>query len=188
VVTPAETPSAPSRPSRAGATVGALLVALAVAAGVVFFLNRGSDVRLPEAFGGLTRIQNGQVEAAMEVYRSQADGQGFSTDMGLYGTADVPSAALIWVAGTGAPSADQAFSEFAGGFNQGLGTGSLDEGRKTTEIVDGVTYTCAPVVGTPTANLCMWEDDGVFWVLFDLSGGRMDAARTLSVAARDAVA
>jgi hypothetical protein len=163
------------------------VVTLAVAVGVFLFLNRGPGVELPPAFGGLSQIVDPQVEAAIEAFRDEAGVGGFTTDMGLYGTAGVPSAGLVWVVDPSAPSADAAFTEFAGGFNEGLGTGSLDESRRTTETVGGVAYVCAPVQGTPPANLCLWEDDEVYWILFDLSGAQMGATRALAVAAHDSV-
>lgn len=166
-----------------GTMVGVVLVTLAVVAGVFFFMNRGPGVELPTSFGGLTPVQNPQVDAALEMFRSEAQAEGASADMGIYGSAGVPSVALVWVADASVPNADAAFTEFAGGFNEGLGTGSLDEGLRTTQTIDGVDYLCAPVSGTPSSNVCMWEKDGIFWILFDLSGSNMNATRQLSAAA-----
>jgi hypothetical protein len=168
--------------------VGLLLVALAVAAGVYVFLNRGASAELPDSFGGLTRIEDPQVEAILDVVRSQAVTEGIDVDMGFYGDAGIPSAALMWVTNADAPSTDAAFDEFAGGFNTGLGTGSLDQTRRTSEVVDGITFVCAPVVGTPAANICLWEDEDVWWMLFDLSGSNMNTTQDLAVAASGATA
>jgi hypothetical protein len=165
-----------------------VIVAIAVAAGVYFFLNRGPTAELPESFGGLTQIQDPQVDAVLDVVRDQAGAEGIEADMGLYGTAGIPSAALVWVTNADASSTDAAFTEFAGGFNSGLGTGSLDEARKITEVVDGITFVCAPVVGTPTANICLWEAEDVWWMLFDLSGSNMNATQALAVSASSATA
>ena len=165
-----------------------VVVTLAVVAGVFFFMNRGPGVELPQSFGGLTQVHNPQVEAALETFRSGADAQGAAADMGIYGSAGVPSVALVWVADASVPNADAAFTEFAGGFNEGLGTGMLDESQRTTETIDGVQYLCAPVSGTPTSNVCMWERDDIFWILFDLSGSNMNATQDLAVAAYGASA
>ena len=54
-------------------------------------------------------------------------------------------------------------------------------------MIGGITYECAPVVGTPPGGVCMWEQDDVFWIVFELSGARMGAAQDLAVAAHDAV-
>jgi hypothetical protein len=172
--------------SRLGTPAGVVLAIVTIALVVFFLLQRAPSVALPASFGGLTRIQNEQVEAALDAFRTEADDQGFTTDMGVYGTGGVPTAALAWVTGADAPSTDDAFDEFAGGFNEGLGTGSLDEGRRTREVVEGVTYVCAPILGTPTASLCMWQENDVFWVLFDLSGSDMDATRDLVLAVHSA--
>jgi hypothetical protein len=189
VALPVPTPFPQQRERALGAKAGALLVSLAVAAGVFFFMNRGPGAaELPQAFGGLTTITDPQVQAAVDAFRAEADGGGFQTDMGLYGSGGVPTAALVWVVDPSVPTPDEAFTEFAGGFNDGLGTGSLDESRRTTETVGGVDYVCAPIVGSPPANICLWEDDEVFWVLFDLSGSQMVGTRGLAVAAHDTTA
>ena len=50
-----------------------------------------------------------------------------------------------------------------------------------------MTYVCAPVVGAATGTICMWQDDAVFWLLFEFSGQGQTAARSLAVVAHDAV-
>ncbi len=178
-----------AEPKRSLGTMATIVVAtLAVVGGVFFFMHRAPGVELPQGFGGLTQVDNPQVEAALDMFRSQAGSEGISADMGIYGTAGVPSVALAWVADASVPNADAAFTEFAGGFNEGLGTGSLDESRRTTETIEGVQYLCAPVSGTPASNICMWERDGIFWILFDLSGSSMNATQQLAVAAYGAAA
>lgn len=166
-----------------GTMVGVVIVTLAVVAGAYLFMNRGPGVELPQSFGGLSQVQDPQVEAAVELFRSEAEAEGASADMGIYGSAGLPVAALVWVADASVPNADAAFTEFAGGFNEGLGTGTLDESRRTTETIDGVSYLCAPISGTPTSNICMWERDDIFWILIDLSGSNMNATQELAVAA-----
>jgi hypothetical protein len=171
-----------------GAMAAVVLLSLSAVAGVFFFMHRAPGVELPQGFGGLTQVSNAQVDAALEMFRTQADAEGVAADMGIYGQAGVPSVALAWVADGSVPNADAAFDEFAGGFNQGLGTGTLDESRRTTETIDGVSYLCAPVTGSPPANICMWEKDDIFWILFDLSGATMGATRDLASTANAAVA
>jgi len=186
---PLSSPFPLERPKRGFGTMAAVVVlTLAMVAGVFFFMNRGPGVELPQSFGGLSQIQNPQVDAALEMFRSQADAAGATADMGVYGSAGAPSVALVWVADASVPNADAAFSEFAGGFNDGLGTGTLDESQRTTETIDGVQYLCVPVLGTPTSNVCMWERDHIFWILFDLSGSSMNATQELAVAAYGAPA
>jgi hypothetical protein len=180
--------SAPARRSL-HATVGAILLAVAVGAGVFAFLNRGPDVALPESFGGLSRMQDAQIDALLEEFRAEAARQGVDADMALYGSAGLPSAGLIWVKDLAAPSTDEAFDAFATGFNQELGVGSLDRSRTSTSSTDGISFLCAPVdaSGQP-ANLCVWEDgDGVFWILLDLSGtARLSGTEQLAVSAHNA--
>ena len=178
---------APPSPRRLGGMVGALAIVLAIAAGLFFFLHRGPGVELPDSFGGVSRISDPQIEAALDAFRTQASAAGVEADMAAYGQGNVPSAALIWVTGGGVPTADDAWSQFAEGFNSGLGTGSLDDSRKTAETIDGVTYRCAPIQGTTPGGLCLWDEDGIFWILVDLSGANA-AARDLAVAAHDAAA
>ena len=151
--------------------LGAILFAVAVSAVALSFLNRSADVALPESFGGLSRMQDAQIDALLDEFRAEADRSGVDADMALYGSAGLPSAGLIWIKDLAVPSTDDAFEAFATGFNQELGVGTLDRSRTTTSTIDGVSFLCAPVdaSGQP-ANLCMWDEDGVLWILLDLSG------------------
>jgi hypothetical protein len=187
--TPASEPFAPPKPSRSLAgMVGALVFVVAAAAGVFVFMNKPSDPALPQAVGGLTRITDPAIEQTVDMFRSLAESEGVHADMGIYGTAGLPSAALIWVTGAAVPEDEQGFSEFAQGFNTGLGTGSLDETRRTSAVVDGVTFECAPVVGEPPGSVCLWQEGDAFWMAFELSGSDVGSAQDLAVAAHRAIA
>lgn len=170
------------------AQLGAILLAVAVGAVALSFLNRGADVALPESFGGLSRMQDEQIESLLEEFRAEAARQGIEADMGLYGSAGLPSAGLIWIKDLAVPSTDDAFDAFATGFEQELGVGSLDRSRTSTATVDGISFLCAPVDATgQPANLCMWDEDGIFWVLLDLSGtARLSGTEQLAVSAHGA--
>lgn len=183
VLAPAPTRSRPSL----GAVVSTVLVAAAVATGVVVFVSRGSSPELPGSFGGVSQMRGGEVDLVLEQFHSEADRQGIDADMALYGSAGVPSAALVWVQDLTVPTTEEAFDAFATGFNQGLGIGSLDDSRTVTALVGGTSYLCAPVAAAPPVNICMWDEDEVFWVLLDLSGDtRLSATQDLAVAARNA--
>jgi hypothetical protein len=166
-----------------------VMIAVAVGSfGLFHYLsNRPPDVALPAAIGGLPQVENEQLDQALEPFRQEASAQGVDADMGFYGTGGFPTAALVWVDGSDVATSQDAWSDFAEGFNTGLGTGSLEETGRTSEVVGGVTYDCAPIVGTPAGGVCMWEEDDVFWILFDLSGASIGATQDLSVAAHDAV-
>jgi hypothetical protein len=157
-----------------------------VGAVALSFMNRGADVALPESFGGLSRMQDEQIESLLEGFRAEAARQGIESDMGLYGS-DLPSAGLIWIKDLPVPSTDDAFDAFATGFEQELGVGSLDRSRTSTSTVDGISFLCAPVDATgQPANICMWDDDGIFCLL-DLSGtARLSGTEQLAVSAHDA--
>ena len=100
----------------------------------------------------------------------------------------MPTAALIWIRDASVPSTDVAFDAFATGFDAGIGQdASLDGSRRSTETVAGVMYVCAPVVGVAPGTICMWQDDAVFWLLFEFSGQGQQAARSLAIVAHDAV-
>lgn len=178
-------------PYRSRNPVGALAVIAVVVAAIgaaAFLLTRGNGVDLPESFAGLSRIENEQVDLAVDLFRDAADGQGVEGDMALYGGGGIPGAALVWVRDATVPTTDEAFAAFSDGFNTGL-TGGLDPTRMVSETVDGVEYVCASVASVPPAGICMWQDHEVFWLLFDLQGaGRTHAARDLAVAAHDVVA
>ena len=169
--------------------LGTILLAVAVGAVALSFLNRGADVQLPPSFGGLSRMQDEQIEVLLEEFRAEAARQGVEADMGLYGSAGLPSAGLIWIKDLAVPTTDDAFEAFATGFEQELGVGSLDRSRTTTSTIDGVSFLCAPfdASGQP-ANLCMWDDDGgIFWILLDLSGtARLSGTEQLAVSAHGA--
>lgn len=185
---PAPEPLAPPKPGRSLAgVIGVLVFVVAVAAGAFVFLNKPAQPTLPESVGELTKITDPAMESTLEMFRSLAESQGVTADMGIYGSAGIPSAALIWVTGAEAPG-DDGFAEFAEGFNTGLGTGSLDETHRTSEVIDGVTFECVPVVGEPPGSVCLWEEDGVFWMAFELSGTNVGSAQDLAVAAHRAAA
>jgi len=168
-----------------GTMLGVILVTVAVVGGVVFFLGRNDAVAVPESFGGMPQIDDAQTQLAVEAFRAQVETTGIEGDMVIYGNG-VPSAALIWIRDASVPTTDAAFDEFAAGFNQGIGgNGSL--GKQTDETVAGVTFVCAPVVGVTPGTICMWQDEDVFWLMFDFSGDGFGARRDLAVVAHDAV-
>jgi hypothetical protein len=170
-------------------SVAAVIVTTAVlVAGVVAFLNRSSDVALPERFGGLAQADNPQVDAFLDVFHQEVEAQGIQGDMAFYGNGAFPTVALVWVKDPTVHSTDAAWDAFAQGFNQGLPAGSLDEGHRTSELVGGVTYVCAPVGATPPSNICLWEEDEVFWILVDLSGASQGGTQDLAITAHDAIA
>lgn len=178
-------------PARAGrdlrTTIGAVVLLLAVVAGGYLFVTAGPDVELPESFGGFSQVRGAQVDFLLQEFQAEADRQGIDADMALYGSAGVPSLALIWVQDLTVPSTEEAFDAFATGFNEELGVGSLDGSRARTSLVDGISYLCAPVSSVPPANLCLWEDEEVFWILLDLSGAsRLSATQDLAVTAHGA--
>lgn len=172
-----------------GAMIGMAMLALALVAGVVVYLNRGPGVELPGSIGGVSQVRGAEVELLLDQFHAEADRQGVDADMALYGSSGIPSIGLVWVKDASVPTTEDAFDAFATGFNEGLGIGSLDESRATTSLVEGVTYVCAPVGITPPANICVWEEDEVFWVLFDLSGtSSLSATQDLAVTARASAA
>jgi hypothetical protein len=164
---------------------GVVLLTVAIIAGVVVFLNRRDAVAVPDALGGMPRIDDAQTKLIVDLFRAQADATGIESDIVLYGNG-TPTAALVWVRDATMPSSDAAFDAFAAGFNQGIrASGSL--GAKETETVAGVTYVCAPVLGASRGTICMWQAEDVFWLLFDLSGGTYQAGKDLAVVAQEAV-
>jgi hypothetical protein len=182
--------TAPPGPSgrRVGAPAAVLILLAAAAAGWFLFLRGGPGAELPEAFGGLTRVEGAQADLAREEFLAEADQQGGRGDVGLYGTAGVPSAALVWVVDETVSNTDEAFEAFAAGANSAV-AGAVDPTRRSSEVVDGVQYVCASTGTTPSAAVCIWVQDDVFWILADLTGtGRIAGTQTLAVAAHDAVA
>jgi hypothetical protein len=182
--------TAPPGPSgrRVGAPAAVLILLAAAAAGWFLFLRGGPGAELPEAFGGLTRVEGAQADLAREEFLAEADQQGGRGDVGLYGTAGVPSAALVWVVDETVSNTDEAFEAFAAGANSTV-AGSIDPTRRSSEVVDGVQYVCASAGTTPSATICIWVQDEVFWVLADVTGtGRIADTQALAIAAHDAVA
>ena len=167
--------------------LGVVAVTLVVIGGGWWFLNRGATVSMPDGFGGLTRIQNEQTALAVDAFEQETETMGIQGEMALYGS-ETPSAALVWIRDAGIPALDEAFEQFAGGFEAGIGSdGSIDAARKTSDLVGGVTYLCAPVAGVAPGTICMWQDDEVYWILFDLSGAPQAAGQDLAVVAHDAI-
>jgi hypothetical protein len=170
-------------------SVIAVIVATALlVAGVTLFLNRVSAVELPEGFGGMPQARGPAIDVVLDEFHRQVEGLGIHGDMRLYGTDAVPTVALVWVEDPSVDSTDAAWTAFADGFNQGMPTGSVNEAGRTSELVGGVTYVCAPVDSVPPSNVCVWEEDQVFWILVDLSGASQDGTQDLAVTAHDAIA
>jgi hypothetical protein len=164
-----------------------VLLTVAVIGGAYWFVSRPDAVTIPESFGGLDRIDGERTELVAETFRSEVAGTGIEGDLALYGDG-VPTTALIWIRDASVPTTEAAFDAFASGFDSGIGQDtSLDRSRRSTETVDGVTYVCAPVVGVTPGTICMWQEDSVFWLLFEFSGQGQQAARSLAVVANDAI-
>lgn len=185
--TPSPSPFQVEAPKRGlGTMVGVVLLTLAVIGAAWYFIGRRDTVTVPESFGGMPRIDDEQTQLAVDAFRTEIESTGIEGDMVIYGNG-VPTAALVWVRDATVPTTNAAFDEFATGFNEGIGAdGSL--GKKTRTTVSGVTYVCAPVLGVATGTICMWQDEDIFWLLFDFSGGTFDAGQDLAVVAHDAVA
>lgn len=190
---PAWTPSPTTAPFPAQPRSGGLRPVAAVVLGTLavigaawFLFFRDSSVAMPESFAGMPRIDNAQTQLVVDTFRAELESTGIDGDIVVYGNG-APSAALIWLRDASVPGTDAAFDEFAAGFNEGVGaSGSL--GTKRAETVGGVTFVCAPVVGSTPGTICMWQEQEVFWLLFDFSGGSFAAGRDLAVVAHDAVA
>jgi hypothetical protein len=170
------------------AVVGVILTTAVLVAGVVVFLNRSPAIELPKRFGGLAQMSGPQVDLVIDLFHAEVENTGLQGDIALYSSGGVPSAALVWMKDPSLATADAAFDAFALGFNEGLPAGTLDETRKTAELVGTVTYVCAPVEATPPSTICLWEDEGAFWILVDLSGASQAGAQDLAVTAHDAIA
>lgn len=169
-----------------GRIVGVVLVTLVSIGIVTSWVGRDGSVTFPEQVGGLVRIENAQTEFVADTFHRQLDTMGVEGDIAMYG-AGLPTAALFWLRDASTPTTDAAFDEFARGFDSGIGTaGSLEGSRKTVETIDGVTYVCAPLVGDVSGTICMWQDQAVFWALFDTSGGSFEAGKALAKGAHDA--
>jgi hypothetical protein len=182
------TPAVETTGWNAGSVIAVIAATALLVAGVTLFLNRAPAVELPERFGGLAQASGPQIDVVLDEFHRQVDGLGVDGDMGLYGNEAFPTVALVWVKDPTVASTDAAWEAFAEGFNQGLPAGSLDEGRRTSELVGGITYLCAPVDAAPPSNICLWEEDRVFWILVDLSGASQRGTRDLAVTAHDAIA
>jgi hypothetical protein len=168
--------------------IGVVAVTLVVIGGAWWFLNRGTTVSMPDGFGGLTRIQNEQTALAVDAFEQQTQTMGIQGEMAVYGSG-TPTALLVWIRDASVPAIDEAFERFAGGFDAGIGTdGSIDASKKTSHLIEGATYLCAPVLGVAPGTICMWQDDQVYWILFDLSASPQAAGQDLAVAAHDSIA
>ena len=170
----------------AGRVVAVVLATLAVIGVGTWWVSREGSVALPESFGGLGRMENAQTELIVNAFHDQLDRLHVEGDIAMYG-AGIPTAALVWIRDAAAPTTDAAFDRFATGFDSGIGAaGSLDGSRKTIESHDGVTYVCAPLASDVSGTICMWQDQDVFWLLFDFSGGSFEGGQALAEGAQDA--
>jgi len=166
---------------------GVVLLTLAVIGGAYWWTMRDRAVALPASFSGVSRIDDAQTQLVSDAFHRQLDTMGVEGDIAMYG-AGVPTAALVWIRDAAAPTTDAAFDQFASGFDSGFGaSGSLDGARKTIETRDGITYVCSPLVSDVSGTICMWQDQGVFWLMFDFSGGSFDAGKGMAEGAHEAV-
>lgn len=179
--TPIDTAARPRGAGRIAALVLITLVAIGIATSWV--AGNGS-VTLPDGFGGLARMDNAQTDRVVDVFQQRLDTMGVEGDIAMYG-AGIPTTALIWIRDASRRSTESAFDGFATGFDSGIGAaGSLDRSRKTVETLDGITYVCAPLATDVSGTICLWQDQEVFWLLFDFSGGSFEAGKALAAQAR----
>jgi len=176
--------AAEPKSSELGTVVVVVVATLAVIGGIWLLFFRDGAVAMPEAFGGMPGIDTPETRLVVDTFRAELQTNGIDGDMVIYGNG-TPSAALTWIRDASVPTTDAAFDEFASGFDQGIGaSGSL--GKKQTETVSGVTYVCAPVLGAAPGTICMWQDEDVFWLMFDFSGDPFGAGQDLALIAHDA--
>ena len=173
-------------PPGLGRIVRVVLVTLASIGIVTWWVGRDGSVALPQQVSGLVRMENAQTDLVVDAFHRQLDTMGVEGDIAMYG-AGLPTTALVWIRDASAPTTEAAFDEFATGFDSGIGAaGSLDGSRKTVDTLDGVTYVCAPLVSGVSGTICMWQDQEVFWLLFDFSGGSFEAGKALAEGAHEA--
>jgi hypothetical protein len=184
---PGDAPAIETTGWNAGSVIAVIVATALLVAGVTLFLNRVPAVELPEGFGGLPQASGPEIDVVLDEFRRQVEGLGIHGDMGLYGTDAFPTVALVWVEDPSVDSTDAAWVAFAEGFNQGMPAGSVDETERTSDLVGGVTYLCAPVDAVQPSSVCLWEEDQVFWILVDLSGASQGGTQDLAVTAHDAM-
>jgi hypothetical protein len=182
---PAPQPVETTELSRLLPVVVVVIAAVAAFGGYRYLINEGS-VRLPESIRGLSRFHDARSTIAVNNVHSSMVIARVEGDVAFYGW-DAPTAALMWIRDASARTTDDAFQEHAFWFARR--DGLLDTGGKTTEMIDGTKYVWAPVIRRFRApgTICMWQDEGLFWMLLDSSGQRPENARSLAVSARDAV-
>ena len=177
-----------ARPRGVGRIVAVVLVTLVAIGIATSWLSRNGSATLPDGFGGLAKMDNAQTDSVADAFQERLDAMGVEGDIAVYG-AGIPTTALIWIRDPSQQATESAFDEFATGFDSGMGTaGSLDRSRKSVETLDGIMYVCAPLVTEVSGTICLWQDQEVFWLLFDFSGESFEAGRALAAGAHDAAA
>ena len=178
---------APAPRRNLGTMLGVTLLTLVLIGAAVLFVGRDHAVAMPESVGGMAKLDDQQAKVVADSFRSQIEAIGVEGNMALYGDG-IPAVAVMWIRDASVPTTAAAFDQFASGFDSGVGTqGALDRVGKTTQTVAGVTYVCAPVRSAAPGTLCMWQDDDVFWLLYDFSGARFQAGQDLAVATHDTI-
>ncbi len=165
----------------------AILVLSAGILAAVTVLGGSKTAMLPDVVGSFQKIDSPNVRQATDVFHAQAKQSGLEADLTVYGTASTPRILLAWIRDATVTDPDTALTVFASGFAQGFG-GSIAMDQKQTQSVEGVVFVCAPVTGSTQAALCLWQQRGVFYILFDpQSGGNINATLGLSVTAHRAI-
>jgi hypothetical protein len=166
----------------------AIVLVLGVLVAVAYVGLRDPEASFPPSFAELERVESAQTELAAEVFRSASAVEGMEADVAFYGSDAGPVAALMWIRGPDAATgtSDEALEAFAAGFASS-NNGSVTTSLRVDRTVAGIEYVCAPVTGAVPAGLCMWAEDDVSWVLFDVRPGTdLSGAEDLAVAAQSA--
>lgn len=164
----------------------ALLSAVVAAAAGWFVVDQfgGATPTLPETLAGSPRFESAEVTQALEVFHAGMESQGIEGDMAFYGTG-APQSLLAWFHDPSKTDPDFAFSEFSTGFGLGGGSGI---GEPSKDTLDGTEYLCAPISGVIPGGVCMWQDDEIYWFVFNFQPGLgLSSTQDLAVQAHQAL-
>jgi hypothetical protein len=142
--------------------VGAVFVAIGVAAGIYLATHGGPRISMPDSIIGINRLDSPAAQQVVTAMRDAAKAHGWKGDAALYGYSQTqPSIVVLTVAARVSETSNQLMNEFAAGAASANNRFRLNLLASSQTTRDGATVICAPIVGRVRGAVCMWRDDHV---------------------------
>ena len=174
----AEAPAPKRKRTALWVSLGIAALVVVVGIGVVVATTGGSNISMPTTVAGEPQLDSPAAQVLVTGIKEQIKKDTSSEVLaGMYGTAAVPKFMVVAVDQAAPPGAGDPLEQMGRAAGQDLGSDTtLDTSSITRKTVGSTTYECAPATVTSngsTVNLeiCTWEDDQSFGMVFTLDPG-----------------